>query len=125
MLPPAPPRFSTKTEPPISCCIHPAIMRAEISEGPPGVLATTILSGRSGYAAQAELMRRNVGAARPAAIAPVALRTRRRVIAVLSLNRGMASSPMVARTDHARKLAGRQPHDGPAKASLAPRWTVA
>src|SRR4029079_8399189 len=78
MLPPAPPLFSTKTEPPISCCIHPAIMRAEMSEGPPGVFATTILIGRSGDAASSEPIRRNVGAARPVTTAPVALSIRRR-----------------------------------------------
>src|SRR4051812_24008041 len=82
MLPPAPPLFSTNTEPPRTCCISAAIMRAEMSEGPPGVLATTILSGRSGWGGSPDPTRRRVGAGRPAAIAPVALRTRRRDILI-------------------------------------------
>jgi hypothetical protein len=36
------------TEPPIASCIAAAMIRAMMSEGPPGVLATTILTGRSG-----------------------------------------------------------------------------
>src|SRR5579862_2480411 len=53
-------------------------MRATMSDGPPGVLATTNFTGRSGYAAYAEPTRRIEGAARPAASTPVLLRTRRR-----------------------------------------------
>src|SRR3954453_10620590 len=93
MLPPAPPLFSTNTEPPSTCCISAAIMRAEMSEGPPGVLATTILIGRSGKAANAELIRRKVDAARPAAIAPVALRTRRRDVRFASFERVIGILP--------------------------------
>jgi hypothetical protein len=48
ILPPAPPLFSTITLAPIASCIAAAMKRAMMSEGPPGVFATTILIGRSG-----------------------------------------------------------------------------
>src|SRR4029434_1398400 len=63
ILPPPPPLFSTMTEPPIASCIAAAMMRAMMSDGPPGVLATTIQMGRSGYAAKAGAMRRTARAA--------------------------------------------------------------
>src|SRR6185436_7086574 len=111
MLPPAPPLFSTNTEPPITCCISAAIMRAEMSEGPPGVFATTILIGRSGNAASAEPIRRKVGAARPSAIAPVALSRRRRdgfsglLSAILLSERVIDVLPQAVVDGHARNLA--------------------
>jgi hypothetical protein len=39
---------STKKVPPVACCIAAAMMRAMMSDGPPGVLATMIRTGRSG-----------------------------------------------------------------------------
>ncbi len=47
------------------------MIRPTISDGPPGVFATMILTGRSGYAAKAERVRRITGAATPAASAPL------------------------------------------------------
>src|SRR6185369_11761770 len=52
-----------------------ARMRATMSEGPPGELATTTRTGRSGNAASAELTRNSAGAATRA---PAALMTWRR-----------------------------------------------
>src|SRR5262245_37079251 len=69
ILPPPPPLFSTTTEALIASCIAAAMKRAMMSDGPPGVLATTILTGRSGYAANAVPMRRTAGAASPASAA--------------------------------------------------------
>jgi hypothetical protein len=40
--------FSTTTEALIASCIAAAMKRAMMSDGPPGVLATTIRTGRSG-----------------------------------------------------------------------------
>src|SRR5258707_326604 len=45
MLPPAPPLFSTTTEPTSCSVIASAMKRAMMSDGPPGVLATTIPAG--------------------------------------------------------------------------------
>ena len=52
ILPPPPPLFSTMTEPPIASCIAAAMMRAMMSDGPPGVLATTILIGTVGISGE-------------------------------------------------------------------------
>jgi hypothetical protein len=78
ILPPPPPLFSTMKEPPFASCSAAAMMRAMMSEGPPGVLATTIRTGRSGKAASAEPMRRMTGAAKATASVLLALMKWRR-----------------------------------------------
>src|SRR5713226_9847915 len=78
ILPPAPPLFSTMNDPPIACCNAAAIRRATMSEGPPGELATTILTARSGKAASAVRLCSIVGAAMPVANSAAPLMTRRR-----------------------------------------------
>ena len=48
ILPPPPARFSTTKDAPVVSCSAAAMMRAMMSEGPPGELATMIFTGRSG-----------------------------------------------------------------------------
>src|ERR1044072_7426984 len=76
MLPPAPPRFSTMKDLPVDCSSAAVTMRAVMSDGPPGVFATTKRTGRSGEAASAERVRRMAGIATPAASAPLITRRR-------------------------------------------------
>jgi hypothetical protein len=63
ILPPAPPLFSTMKVPRVASCRAAAMNRAMMSDGPPGEFATTILTGRSGKAANAGPMRSTAGAA--------------------------------------------------------------
>ena len=66
MLPPAPPRFSIMKVLPVDCSSAAATTRPMRSEGPPGLFATTIFTGRSGYCANADVARSSAGALTPA-----------------------------------------------------------
>src|SRR5215470_20201523 len=108
ILVPPPGLFSTMKVPPVACCSAAAMMRAMMSDGPPGVLATTIRTGRSGKAARAAPMRStNRAAMIPSANAPDPLTTRRRdgaIAAVLDLSM-MCSASARRRADRNRQRA--------------------
>src|SRR5580692_8022931 len=53
---------------PVDCCSAAATSRPTMSEGPPGVFATTNFTGRSGYAAKADRIRKIDGATAPTAL---------------------------------------------------------
>ena len=54
---------------PVDCSSAAATTRPIRSDGPPGVFATTIFTGRSGYCAKAARVHSSAGAATPAASA--------------------------------------------------------